>query len=123
MRKYRRKSEGNTIGRDFKFAANRMWTGRMPPKSSEEGNSRIPPLDSIEKSEGVDYSSNKDKYGALLIESLQQQNEELKRENELMRHILSSTQEGILNMGSYNVLSNSCPPNLFSVVSPNMKHD
>ena len=80
-------------------------------------------MDSIEKSEGVDCLRDKDKSEVLLIESLQQQNEELKRENELMRHLLSTKQEGILNMGSYNVLSNSCPPNLFSVVSPNMKHD
>lgn len=113
MRKYRRKGDNDISGSDFKFAANRMWTGRMPPpKSSEEGN-RIPPLDSIEKSEGVDCLRDKDKSEVLLIESLQQQNEELKRENELMRHLLSTKQEGILNMGSYNVLSNSCPPNLF----------
>ena len=118
MRKYRRKSEGNTIGRDFKFAANRMWTGRMPPKSSEEGN-RIPPFDlDSKKLEGVDYSRDKDKSEVLLIESLQQQNEELKRENELMRHLLSTKQEVVL--GSYNLLSNSCPPNLFRSTN---KHD
>ena len=36
MRKYRRKGDNDISGSDFKFAANRMWTGRMPPKSSEE---------------------------------------------------------------------------------------
>ena len=119
MRKYRRKGDNDISGSDFKFAANRMWTGRMPPKSSEEeeeGN-RISPFDlDSKKLEGVDYSRNKeDKSGVLLIESLQQQNEELKRENELMRHLLSAKQEDIHTMvGSYNVLSNSCPPNLFS---------
>ena len=100
MRKYRRKSENNTIGRDFKFAANRMW----PPKSLEEEEvNSIPPFDSdnIQKSEGVDYSRNKDKSEALLIGSLRQQNEELKRENELMRHLLSSKQEGIHNLAMY----------------------
>ena len=119
MRKYRRKGDNDTIGSDFKFAANRMWTGRMPPKSSEEEEeeevNRISPLDSVQKSEGVDYSRNKDKSGVLSVESLQQQNEVLKRENELMRHLLSTKQEGIHSMlGSYNILSNSCPPNLFS---------
>jgi len=115
MRKYR-KSEDN-IGTDFNFAAHRMWTGRMPPESSTtQANNRIK-FESMQNEEDSSKSGSseavaevvdcpRDNKSETSIESLQQQNEQLKRENELIRHLLYH-QEGGKKKSN---LSNSCPP-------------
>ena len=109
MRKYR-KSEDNIRISDFKFAANRMWTGRMPPSKKEFRDDKTSGK-SIELSnlEGSEDS----KETETLITTLKQQNSELKKESHLMRHLLFQPKSGI-----QNIISNSCPPGMFTGPHP-----
>eukprot|EP00580_Thalassiosira_gravida_P012622 CAMPEP_0201646370 /NCGR_PEP_ID=MMETSP0493-20130528/33814_1 /ASSEMBLY_ACC=CAM_ASM_000838 /TAXON_ID=420259 /ORGANISM="Thalassiosira gravida, Strain GMp14c1" /LENGTH=124 /DNA_ID=CAMNT_0048121509 /DNA_START=1 /DNA_END=372 /DNA_ORIENTATION=- len=92
MRKYSSNEENLSIS-DFKFAANRMWTGRMPNEESDT-------LQSVREPDGSKESDDS-------IAALRLHNQMLKKENETMRSLLFQNRSG-------KEISSSCPPMIFS---------
>ncbi|KAL9190376.1 hypothetical protein ACHAXT_007587 [Thalassiosira profunda] len=90
MRKYRNRNDSVS---DFKFAANRLWTGRMPADATAPA----------EKEELRSSHNNSEESDA--VKALKQQNERLRRENEMMRALL-------VQSNPKQTAHNSCPPNL-----------
>ena len=104
MRKYRKYDDSLDIA-DFKFAANRMWTGRMPPRSTlfqEDPNEEL----SV-KNLGISKGNSSEEADDL-IALLRQHNEILKKENEILRSRM------FRHKSSEASINKSCPPQIFN---------
>ena len=110
MRKYRK--SGDKFGfSDFKFASERMWTGRMPPKLDFGGDSDSPYLEFLKFLESDETKSNcsTENEHKKSIDGLEKENQMLKKENEILRALLHHN-----SSGSVRTNTNSCPPRIFS---------
>lgn len=107
FRKYRNVEDSLDLS-NFKFAANRMWTGRLPDEASslngESGAIRTLEQDGVPTSGEAKDDVNEAKK---IIEELEQRNKRLMKENEMMRSLLYP-------QGSVKKITNSCPPKIFS---------
>lgn len=106
FRKYRNVEDSLDLS-NFKFAANRMWTGRLPDEASSL-NGEFGALSTLEQDGDPTSGEAKDVNEAKkIIEELEQQNKRLMKENEMMRSLLYP-------QGSVKKITNSCPPKIFS---------
>ena len=111
MRKYR-SNEDNLGISDFKFAANRMRTGRMPTQSAF--NEESDALTSLREPDVSKESDSKETDDSITV--LKQQNKMLKEESEMMRSLLFQQKSG------KGPMSNSCLPRMFTESSPAHHH-